>query len=402
VNDFEVIHMGGRTYNPVLGRFMQADPFIQSPTNLQSYNRYSYVLNNPMSYTDPSGYIFKKLNKMLGKFAPFMGFALLLIPGVGAWAAANWYQAAMFGFMSGGVATGSLRGAIVGAISGAAFQQIGASFKGKGFFAQGGAGHIGTHAVAGGVSSVLGGGKFGHGFWSAGLTKGLDVNSLIPGVGDGLNAARAIVAALVGGTISELTGGKFANGAVTAGIAQAVNGNSFWDDAGMLAEMAVDLVPGSALVSCASSNACSYTEWAIATADATAWLIPGGVAVKVAFKAFQRWKAASQVTKGLVDTKNIRFTQDSIGVKFSDGRSVQGLIDDLASGKVSPNDLPPIRTFVQDGKTYTLDNRRLFAAHQAGVQVKAVPATAAEIAKELPKKFTTVNDGMIIGIRGSL
>ena len=103
-----------------------------------------------------------------------------------------------------------------------------------------------------------------------------------------------------------------------------------------------------------------------------------------------------------MDTKNIRFTQDSIGAKFSDGRSVQGLIDDLASGKVSPNDLPPIRTFVQDGKTYTLDNRRLFAAHQAGVQVKAVPATAAEIAKELPKKFTTVNDGTIIGIRGYL
>ncbi|TXH98158.1 MAG: hypothetical protein E6Q75_02630 [Rheinheimera sp.] len=46
VNDFEVIHMGGRTYNPVLGRFMQADPFIQQADNLQSFNRYSYVLNN--------------------------------------------------------------------------------------------------------------------------------------------------------------------------------------------------------------------------------------------------------------------------------------------------------------------------------------------------------------------
>ena len=46
VNDFEVIHMGGRTYNPVLGRFMQADPYIQQADNLQSFNRYSYVLNN--------------------------------------------------------------------------------------------------------------------------------------------------------------------------------------------------------------------------------------------------------------------------------------------------------------------------------------------------------------------
>ena len=41
VNDFEVIHMGGRTYNPILGRFMQADPFVQAPANLQNYNRYS-------------------------------------------------------------------------------------------------------------------------------------------------------------------------------------------------------------------------------------------------------------------------------------------------------------------------------------------------------------------------
>ncbi|MBI3345543.1 MAG: hypothetical protein HY028_11960 [Gammaproteobacteria bacterium] len=35
---------------------MQADPYIQAPGNLQSYNRYSYVINNPLSLTDPSGY----------------------------------------------------------------------------------------------------------------------------------------------------------------------------------------------------------------------------------------------------------------------------------------------------------------------------------------------------------
>ncbi|MFC3122512.1 RHS repeat domain-containing protein [Agaribacter flavus] len=53
--------MNGRIYDPTLGRFLQADPFIQALSNSQNYNRYSYVLNNPMSYTDPSGYFFKKL-----------------------------------------------------------------------------------------------------------------------------------------------------------------------------------------------------------------------------------------------------------------------------------------------------------------------------------------------------
>ena len=49
--------MNGRVYDPVLGRFMSADPNIQAPNNLQSYNRYAYVFNNPLSYTDPSGYL---------------------------------------------------------------------------------------------------------------------------------------------------------------------------------------------------------------------------------------------------------------------------------------------------------------------------------------------------------
>jgi len=67
VNDMDIIHMNGRTYDPTLGRFLQADPHIQAPKNSQNYNRYSYVLNNPLSMTDPSGYFFKKLYKALGK-----------------------------------------------------------------------------------------------------------------------------------------------------------------------------------------------------------------------------------------------------------------------------------------------------------------------------------------------
>lgn len=51
-----VVHMNGRIYDPVLSRFLNADPVVQAPLSSQSHNRYSYVLNNPLSYWDPSGF----------------------------------------------------------------------------------------------------------------------------------------------------------------------------------------------------------------------------------------------------------------------------------------------------------------------------------------------------------
>lgn len=48
--------MNGRIYDPNLGRFMTADPTVQFASYSQSYNRYSYVLNNPLSLTDPTGF----------------------------------------------------------------------------------------------------------------------------------------------------------------------------------------------------------------------------------------------------------------------------------------------------------------------------------------------------------
>lgn len=56
VDHASIVHMGGRIYDPDLGRFLQADPIVQSPKDAQNFNRYSYVLNNPLSYTDPTGY----------------------------------------------------------------------------------------------------------------------------------------------------------------------------------------------------------------------------------------------------------------------------------------------------------------------------------------------------------
>ncbi|MFT5451759.1 MAG: RHS repeat-associated protein, partial [Enterobacterales bacterium] len=49
--------MNGRVYDYNLGRFLSVDPFIQDPDNSQSMNPYSYIMNNPLSGTDPSGYL---------------------------------------------------------------------------------------------------------------------------------------------------------------------------------------------------------------------------------------------------------------------------------------------------------------------------------------------------------
>jgi RHS repeat-associated protein len=57
LDDLGLIHMGGRVYDSTLARFLSTDPVVQQPHNLQNYNRYSYVLNNPVSYTDPTGYL---------------------------------------------------------------------------------------------------------------------------------------------------------------------------------------------------------------------------------------------------------------------------------------------------------------------------------------------------------
>ncbi len=49
--------MNGRVYYPQLARFLSPDPQLQAPGNALNYNRYTYCMNNPMMYTDPSGEI---------------------------------------------------------------------------------------------------------------------------------------------------------------------------------------------------------------------------------------------------------------------------------------------------------------------------------------------------------
>jgi hypothetical protein len=48
--------MNGRLYDPELGRMLSPDPYVQVPEYSQNFNRYSYVLNNPLNLTDPTGF----------------------------------------------------------------------------------------------------------------------------------------------------------------------------------------------------------------------------------------------------------------------------------------------------------------------------------------------------------
>lgn len=67
ISEFDVINMNGRVYDPMLGRFLSTDNFVQAPYHTQSFNRYSYVMNNPLKFTDPSGEY-----AMLGAMGIFM------------------------------------------------------------------------------------------------------------------------------------------------------------------------------------------------------------------------------------------------------------------------------------------------------------------------------------------
>lgn len=54
---FGLINMNGRMYDPQMSSFLSVDAYVQSPENSQSFNRYTYCMNNPLKYVDPSGWV---------------------------------------------------------------------------------------------------------------------------------------------------------------------------------------------------------------------------------------------------------------------------------------------------------------------------------------------------------
>lgn len=240
LDEIGLIHMNGRLYDPELGRFLQADPIIQNPLDGQNYNRYSYVGNNPLSYTDPSGFsrwtkwrrpVFALVAAVAVPWA--VGELFLANVGVGeigtyavgsigseaAGLTATGQAIANVagGMAAGGVSGGNVQSAVIGAVTaGLQFgvgQALGHSTPS---IFSGGAGSITAaqkmfaHAAIGCASAAASGGSCKAGAASAGFS------SLAGGSLPGAN--NLLARAAIGAVASKLAGGKAEQGALLAAM----------------------------------------------------------------------------------------------------------------------------------------------------------------------------------------
>jgi RHS repeat-associated protein len=240
LDELTLVHMNGRIYDPVAMRFISADPNVQDPHNMQSYNRYSYVLNNPLIYTDPSGYFslggwlaglwrhvwHNKFGRMAIELA-IAGETGTLVTGwvqasmeeaAGVCYASITAEAAAAGGAAGGFAGalvgsgGNFKQGVIGGLEGAANGFIGSYFKDYGA-------NVAAHAALSCASSSVHGGSCASGALAGGFSAAAAplVSAALHDYG--VTAERyggAVAEVVIGGTASVLGGGKFANGAETA------------------------------------------------------------------------------------------------------------------------------------------------------------------------------------------
>ncbi|PXY39074.1 hypothetical protein DMB65_19545 [Flavobacterium cheongpyeongense] len=212
-----LIHMNGRLYDPVLRSFLMPDNFIQQPENTQNYNRYSYVLNNPLMYTDPSGEV-------------VIGFAGAVI--IGATIAALTYTVtallADVPFSVGGLA----KATFIGAASAAVTYGIGSAAGTITNFYASAAFSAVAHGAFQGSMTAISGGKFWSGFAAGALSSiaasawsGGGPNSNYHGAGNFASSGAGMIAfgTVSGGAGAALTGGNFWQGAVTGLVVSGLN-----------------------------------------------------------------------------------------------------------------------------------------------------------------------------------
>ena len=136
---FGLINMNARLYDPLVGRFLSADPYVQTPDFTQAFNRYSYALNNPLKYVDGNGEFALTTGTIIALTAIIGGvsnwymnghrfddktfgyFAVGAISGVASWYGAGWLAGIT---QATGVWAGTLIGAATGAASSAATSTI--------------------------------------------------------------------------------------------------------------------------------------------------------------------------------------------------------------------------------------------------------------------------------------
>ncbi|MFW6327017.1 MAG: RHS repeat domain-containing protein, partial [Bacteroidota bacterium] len=200
---FGLINMNGRIYDPVLCRFLSPDNYVASPFHSQSYNRYSYALNNPLIYTDPSGEIIFTIIGAI--FAPVTGGASLAL-GI-----------AMD--IGGGInlATKAFQGKINSVGDGLAAYGIGAAAGAIGY-ATGGAAFAAAGGAAGGAGGFLAGMVGG----AVGSAYAIPVQSIGNSLyfGDPMMTPEQYALGIIGGG---LLGGTI-NGTIAA-----FNGKTFWN-----------------------------------------------------------------------------------------------------------------------------------------------------------------------------
>ena len=203
-----LIHMNGRLYDPKLHRFLSPDNYVQDPYNTQNFNRYGYVLNNPLSHVDPSGEFWHII------IGAFIGVVTNGINNI---------------IHDKGFFEGAGKAALIGGIGGAFSMGIGTAAQGMSGVGKAAFQTL-AHGHLGGVMSGMSGGTYGQGFLSGAIGSGIasGAGALLKNAGGFIQAAGMTSAAAVSGGIgAEIAGGNFwdgfRNGAISGGLNHAAH-----------------------------------------------------------------------------------------------------------------------------------------------------------------------------------